>query len=463
MGNATPYVGGRKTLMIIAVLLTTVTCTASSYANNVCLPYLLKEMNAMDYYAFYAAMSSVGMMAALPMTGSLSSKFGARNVILFGMAAQFISRIALMYCGQPVLFGVLYCLMGFFSGMYMAAPYSVMAEIVAPEERAKYFGFIAAFSALGALAGPYLTGLVVENISAGAGLLVYVVFAIFPVVVFLAMYPNSKRPSSSFDLPGMMVFVVFVLCLVLWLSLGGKMFSFASPIGIAMPVVAVIALALLVRREKKVDFPAVPIAVFRKKRFRFAFIVQALAVAYSTCAAAYGIRYAQEVMQESATVSSTVTMPQTVVQFILGLFIGGMIGKSFKKRFRPFALLALVCYAAGLFIFYLLNPTTPIFVIYLATGIGGIGQAIVQSTYIAFYQTELEPEEIRPAQGMYQFAQTGGSSVFVAIVGACMNIGMGLQQVFLVGTGFMLAALVIAIFTFRFTKEEIAAETLAAK
>lgn len=457
MGNEA-YSGSKKFVLVAAVLLTTISSTASSYANNVCLPYFLNDMDVYSLYAFYAAIASVGMMTALPMVGSMSAKFGSRNVIVFGLIAQFICRVALAFCTQPVLFGILYCLMGFCGGMYMSAPYSVMAELVTAEERPKYFGFITACSAAGALIGPLLTGMIVDNFGPGPGLLIYIIFAVFPIIVYSTMYPNVKRPGTKFDLPGMAIFVVFVLCLVLWLSLGGNLFPFPSVLGIGMPVVAVIALVFLVNREKKVEHPAVPVKMFAYKRFRSAFIVQIFVVSYSTCAAAYGIRYALEVMSLDATISSTVTMPQTVVQFILGLFMGGIMGKAFKKRFRPVALLGIIAYGVGLMIFYFLTPTSPVFIIYLATGIGGIGQAVVQATFAAFYQTELKPEDIRPAQGMYQFASTGGSSVFTAIVGAAMTMGMGLQQVFLLGTGFIAVGLVVAIFTFHFPKQEIEAE-----
>lgn len=112
----------------------------------------------------------------------------------------------------------------------------------------------------------------------------------------------------------------------------------------------------------------------------------------------------------------------------------------------------------GLAIFYMLTPNTALFVVYLATGIGGIGQTITQSCYAAFFQTELKPEEIPSAQGMYQFASTGGSCIFTAICGAAMNMGLSLNQVFLVGALFAAVAFVIGIFGFRFPKEEIEAE-----
>lgn len=454
--NAAVYEGNRKTCMILALLLTMITCNAASYGNNVALPRLLVQMDAMDYYAVYAAIASMGMMTALPLTGSLSAKFGTRTVILFGFFAQFVTRLLMMFTGNALIFGVLYALAGFFLGLYMAAPYSVMAEVVTPEERPKFFGYVAAASAAGALIGPYMTGLVVDHISAGAGLICYVVFAVIPVIVFCTMYPNRKRPVGAFDFPGLLLLVVLVLCLVMWLSLGGKLFAYASAPGVILPVAAVISFLLLLKREQSVNNPAVPIQVFVKKRFRYTFVIQVLIVSYATCIGAYGIVYAQQVMGFDATVSSTVTMPQTIVQFILGLFVGAFVGKEFRRRFRPAALLAIVAYLAGLMIFYTLTPQTSLFVVYLATGIGGIGQAITQSCYAAFFQTEMTPEEIQPAQGMYQFASTGGSTIFTAICGAAINQGLSLNQVFLIGGGFVGAALILGIIGFRFTDKETA-------
>lgn len=448
----TAYEGKKKILMVAALLLTMITCNAASYGNNVALPTLLTQMGAMDYYAVFAAISSMGMMTALPLAGSLSAKFGTKNVILFGFAAQFITRLLMAFVTNPLIFGVLYALAGFFLGLYMTAPYSVMAEVVAPAERPKFFGYVAAASAAGALIGPYLTGLVVDHLSAGTGLICYVVFAVFPIIVFCTMYPNRKRDVGAFDLPGLLLLVVFVLCLVMWLSLGGKLFRYASAPGILLPLGAVASLALLIKREKNIRNPAVPIQVFSRKRFRYTFAVQALVVAYATCIGAYGIVYAQQVMGFGAAVSSTVTMPQTIVQFILGLFIGSFVGKEFQKRFRPAALLAILSYLIGLLIFYTLTPSTSLIMIYLATGIGGIGQAITQSCYAAFFQAYMAPEEIQPAQGMYQFASTGGSSVFTALCGAATNAGMSLNQVFLIGFAFVAAALVLGFVGFRIPK-----------
>ena len=443
-------------LMIFAVLLISVTAMAASYGGSVVLPQKLTAIDSYDYYSLCAALSSMGMMIGLPLVGVLGSKFGTKVVTLTGMIGMFIFRFILMGVTSLPLFAVLWALQGFTSGLFMSAPYAIMAELVSAEERAKYYGFLTAAAAVGSLAGPYLTGLTIQRISLGAAFLTWAIFAIIPVIVLLVMYPNQKRQSNgTFDFAGLLYFVVFVICLVFWLSLGGKMFPFVSVAGILLPVAAIVSLILLIRRETSVENPAVPVRMFSKGRFRTTFIVQALIVAYSTCVGSYGIPLVLYFMNRDATVSSTVTMPQTIVQLVVSLFIGAYIGKAFKKRFRPFALLAIVAYIVGLVIFIALKPDSSMLLVYLATGIGGIGQAITQATYSAFFQTELKREEIMAAQGMYQFSSTGGSCVFIAICGACVNnLGFSLQQCFVLGTAFLAVALLFGIIGFRFPKED---------
>ncbi|MBR0373614.1 MAG: MFS transporter [Mogibacterium sp.] len=457
----------KKGLMIFATLFLMVGMMMASYSSNVLLPSeLMKFADPTDtmyslIYAFMAAIASTGMMIALPISGSLSAKFGAKTIILFGILAQFACKLAIPFIGSIVPFGIVYFLMGFFGGLFMAAPYSVMAELVTPQERPKYFGFLAAMSAVGALLGPLLTGIVSAKAGAKIAWPFYAVFLIIPFVLFLLFYPNRKRPGMKFDFLGMLYLAIFVIPLIFWLSLGGGLFKRFSGIGLGLLALAIVALVLLIKRETTIEGPAVPLKMFAKPRFRTTFIVAALIVAYATTAGAYGIRYAQQVMGVSQTVSSTVTMPQTVVQFIVGLVIGGIIGKQFKKKFRAVGLLSVIVYIVALLIMWSLKPDSPIALLLLATGIGGIGQGISQSQYAAFFQTELKMEEIRPAQGMYQFSQTGFSSIITAVYGLAQGLGAQMHDLFLIGALICALGLVVAFIGFRFPKEEIEAEAAA--
>lgn len=457
--KAPVYTGGKKVFMIIAVLLLMTTAMMANYGGSIVLPSKLTELGGMNFYSVISAINSMGMMLALPMVGILCSKFGVKMVTLAGVILQFVARLVLMRVTGVFAFGVLWTLVGFFTGLYISAPYAIMGAIVSPEERPKFYGLLATFSATGALAGPALTGFVIDKFSTNLGLVAYVVFAIIPFVGLALFYPNLKRPSSGkFDFFGLFLLVLSICGVVLWLSLGGKSFSFVSPVGLVLLIGGLICAALLIAVERKHSNPSVPIYMFKKKRFRYTFLVQMLLVAYSTCVAAYGIVFVTTVMQGSALVSSTVTMPQTIVQLILGVSVGTYVSKAFKKRFPTMGKLALVLYTVALLLLFTLKPTSSMIIIYIATGLGGIGQAISQSSFAAFFQTELNQEEFPAAQGMYQFASSGGATIFTGICGAALNAGFTLNHVFLLGAFFTGAATIIAFIGFRFSKEEVEAE-----
>ncbi len=451
------FTGKKRLLLIIGVLLTTVTSQAANYGNNLVLPSKLAYFNITEMYSLYATLGGMGMMISLPLVGMLCSKFSVKRVTLAGVISHFTIRFLLMFAPNAGVFTALWAMMGLAAGLYISAPYTMMATIVSPEERPKFYGFIATASAVGSLVGPGLTGAVIDAVSSNAGLIIYGIFAVVPLITLGLLYPNQKRPGNGkkFDFAGIALLIVFVCCLILWLCMVGSYFTLLSVPGIILPLAAVVALILLIKQELRSENPSVPVEMFKKKRFRATFSVQALMVAYSTCITAYAVRYVSSVMQGTSFQSSTVTMPQTIVQAIVGLAIGTIIGKNFKKRFRPMALLALSIYVIALVILSTLRPDSSMLVIYVATAIGGISQAITQSIHAPFFQSELKPDEIPKAQGMYQFSSTGGASIFGAICGACINFGATFNQVFLVGVGFVAAALIIAIFTFRFPKEEL--------
>jgi MFS family permease len=273
------------------------------------------------------------------------------------------------------------------------------------------------------------------------------------------LYPNQKRPSAGkFDGAGIMLLVLAICGIVLWLSLGGKLFAFISPMGLGFLAVGLVCAAALIAVERKSANPSVPVNMFRKKRFRFTFLVQMFMVPYSASIMGYGIVYVTTIMKASSLVGSTVSMPQTIVQLICGVTIGAFVSRAFKKRFPIFGKLALILYTAAVLIFTSLKPDSPMLIIYIATAMGGVGQAISQSTFTAFFQTELEQAEFPAAQGMYQFASSGGATVFTAICGAALNMGFNLNQIFLLGAIFCSVATVISFIGFRFPKAEVEAE-----
>ena len=457
MSNVTvPMSKGKRLVFIIAVYILYAGFSASGYGSSVLLPKQLTAIGGMDFYPLSTALGTLGTLLSLPLVGSLCDKFGSKAVTLSGVFIQLGVRIVLMTATlNPILFLVLYCAQSIGTGLYISAPYSLITDVTEPDERPKFFGYLVAVRSVGSLLGPLATGWLMDAGYVSLGWISYLPLMIVSVPVILAIYPNIKtnKVQGKFDFGGIFLLVFALLGIVLWLSLGGKQFEWISAVSGVMIAVGIISLVLLLRRESKHSNPSVPIRVFKYKSFAAVFVCIMLLNGYNTSTGAYAIAYSQQIMQVSSTVSATVTMPQTIVQAICSGFIGAFVGKNFAKRFRPMALLGMFMCGLACFIFFSLRATSPMFVIYAATAIGGFGTMIPQATFPSFFQKEVKPEDYRYAQSMFSFASTGGSCVFSAFAGVIMNAGMGYNSVFLLATILCAVAVSLGFIFLRLPKE----------
>jgi len=448
---------GKRTVFVYAVLILYAAFSASALGLNVALPERMLEMDAMGFYALAAAIGNLGMMLALPLVGKLCDMFGTKRVALFGIALQLITRLIMIETRVLPVFLALYALSTIGIGLYLTAPFVMFAEVLTPEDRAKYYGMLVTFKALGALSGPLITGWLMDNGLGVLSFISYIPFLVLSVPFIIAFYPNNKTSRTAgvkFDFAGVFLLVISITCIIFFLSLGGKSFEWISPIGIALLFGGVVGFAGLLRIENKHPNPSVAIRMFKKKRFAIAFLSAMFVSAFATVFGAYIIVYIQQVMQLSSTVSATAGMPQTIGQAIFGVIFGRFLGKAFVERFRPAALFSLFLVALGTALICTLQPTSSMLIIYVASALGGIGTVVSQSSYSNFFQTELKPEEISAAQGMFSFGGTGGSCIFVAIAGAIINAGATINHAFMMATVWCAVSLLIGFIGFRLPQEQ---------
>lgn len=457
----------RKTnmLYVSGILTFCVGLMFSNYGPGMAIPAKLAGMDGMGYYALLSAMGTVGMILVLPMVGKLYDIFGMRNVMLLGMAVQLLARIGCMMSGTVVPLMALYCVQAVGGGLLMPAPFVMMAGAVPGEERPKYYGLIATFNAVGTLFGPIVCGWLVDMGWGDWAFIAYLPIVLVAVFLFFRSVPNQRhaQAAAGFDYLGVVMLVVSIACIVLWMNLAGKNFAWTSLPSIGMIVAGILALIGLIRRELAIENPSVPIRLFKKKRLTSSFLAAFFLSAYSTCSAAYLIVYIQTILiSGNATISGTATMPQTIVTAILGITLGGYLGKNFVKRFRPVGILACACATVASLLMFLLRPESSMFQIWIATALGGVSLAVSQSSFVAFFQTVLKPEEIPPAQSLYSFGGTSGSVIFGAFAGIILNFGGSYNTVYLLAVACSGLALLVAITGFRFSPEEIAASEAAA-
>ncbi|MCI9068219.1 MAG: MFS transporter [Lachnospiraceae bacterium] len=445
-----------KNLFLIAVLLLGTGTQFFNYGCNTAMTPLLKEINGYHLYSLAAALGSTGTMVALPAVGALGGKAGRRNIIVIGAAIMLACMVGTYFTYDPYLFMVLRFLSSLGSGLVMSAPFSIIGTVWDRQQAMKYYGFISTFNAVGALCGPLAAGALVD---AGMGRLpffLWVPFYVFAVAVICMAYPNVKQETGSkFDVLGLFYLACTVVPLILWLGLSGdgKPLAWAGP-GLILPVVVIVFAVLLTKHSAKLAHPTVPLRMFKQKRFRTAFFINMLVVCFSTVTSGYVLNYILYSMNRSTTVGSTSTMPMNIVLVICGLFMGSILRKNFVKNVRTMMLIGTLALLAGLSCYSLLQPDSPMLLVWIGSAVGGLGNSMNQTCMTPFFQYGLPKEDFAAAQGMYQFSSTGMASIFVPFVGVFVNMTGSIKPVFYIAT--ILAAVnVVLVFCFvKITKEE---------
>ncbi len=471
----------KNNVFIFGILLLSLTLQFANYGSSVCVSGDLVAMDAYDYYVLVSACGTLGMLLILPIVGRLTGMMGMKNLILTGIIVQCAGRVIMVCSGTWVPYMIGQIIQSIGGGMYVSAAFVLMASAVEARDRAKYFGYIAVANAIGAIFGPivvsymYSASGIVHNLA----LCINVPLALIAWLLIVKDCPDTKVAGAgkNFDFLGLIETVIGLGCMVFWLNLGGKMFSWISVPSLVLFVLMIGALALMISRETKVSNPAVPVKMFKNSRLTYAFIGALVASAYATCSGSYCVMWIRTNFQglpASTFFNGTGTMAQQIVIFILGLFLGNYVGRKFTRRFRIFGILAMVAAALACGLLYCLKFTGTaaggdlaliggsfplgMVVIYVATAIGGFTSVVSQSTFSAFYQSNTPREEIPDAQALYTIGSTGGSAIFGALVGVVLGTSGDYTRAFVLGFAFAVVGIIFAVVGFKFTPEEIAAE-----
>ncbi|MDZ3833256.1 MAG: TCR/Tet family MFS transporter [Sphingopyxis sp.] len=169
------------------------------------LPQLVMEVGKLDLPRAIEVGAWIGLVMAIatfiasPLLGNLSDRFGRRRVLLLSLGGLAVDYALLTIVQTlPWLF-IARALSGVFGGSYAAAQ-AAIADITAPTERARNFGFVGAAFGVGFVAGPAIGGFLGE-IGPRAPFLAAAILAAANMLYGLFIFPETLKPERrrAFD------------------------------------------------------------------------------------------------------------------------------------------------------------------------------------------------------------------------------------------------------------------------
>ncbi|HEX2259919.1 MAG TPA: MFS transporter [Actinomycetota bacterium] len=262
----------QKRWTMVAVVLGSAVVFLDSTIVNVALPkigqdlpsrwFRVLEGQSFVYNAYLLALSSLLILA-----GALNDHYGRKRIFAIGLFGFGLTSVLCGVAPNLDLLVVFRVLQGVAGAMVVPGALSIISVTFEGEERGRAFGIWAAGSAATTISGPFIGGLLVDEVSWRAAFLIAV-----PVVV-LSFYATLKHieesrdedASGDFDWLGAAVTAVGVGGLTLGLIRGQERgWDAASLVIIATGAAGILAFPFLMSVSRH---PLVPLALFRSRDF----------------------------------------------------------------------------------------------------------------------------------------------------------------------------------------------------
>lgn len=251
---------------------------------SVALPELMLDLDAplrLGSWVFIIFM--IGQVVALPVAGRLASQFGSRAVYTTGLTFFALGSLGSALAPTIELLIAARAVQGLAGGALLPAGMGLISDAFG-EDRARPIGLMSSTGPIGAIVGPSIGGIIVDQFGWRWTFALNVPLALLVVVAALILIPRSPRkPGARIDAYGAVLLTVAITALVLGLTeLGQRDANF--PMVLGSFIASGVAVGLLIQHARRVADPIIEVDLLRRREFLY---VNTLAFFYG--AAIFGI------------------------------------------------------------------------------------------------------------------------------------------------------------------------------
>jgi EmrB/QacA subfamily drug resistance transporter len=399
---------------------------------------IVEEFNAFSALSWVVTAYLLTSTISLPIAGKLSDLFGRRLMLLIGIFV-FVAGSLLGGMSQNMTQLIMWrALEGVGGGIITANAFTIIGDLFAPRERARWQGLFGAVFGIATVVGPILGGYLTEAhnilglttnwrwtlfVNVPVGILAFAV-----IMIFCPTLKHEKKPKV--DYAGAVFLAVSLAVLVLAIDNTKDIFAgFMSSTGInlfwlrvIMFSTVAITTAIFVAIEYRSKEPLLPMFFFKNRNFDLIMIVSLFFGAAFIGMVLYLTQFNQQVFGASPTQSGFMLMP-LVAGIVLSSAGGGQLITRTGK-YKIFMQMGAGLATVSILFLTALKPETSYMYEAVVMVFLGLGLGIVLPVINLAVQNEFEQADIGVATSSSQLFRNLGSTIGVSIFGAILTAGV---------------------------------------
>ncbi|PWJ65266.1 EmrB/QacA subfamily drug resistance transporter [Rathayibacter iranicus NCPPB 2253 = VKM Ac-1602] len=400
--------------MFVSILAGTVVSTS--------LPRIISDLNGdQNAYTWVVTATLLATTVSTPLWGKFADLFNRKLLIQLALGLFVLGSALAGFSQDTNTLIVFRVFQGLGAGGLAALSQIIMADIISPRERGKYAGLFGGVMAIGTVGGPLLGGVVTDAFGWRWNFFIAMPVAIVAIVllqVTLRLPAHPKR-TVKIDYVGAVLIAGGVSLLLIWVSLAGKNFDWASWETAVMVGGAIVLLIAAVITELTVAEPIIPMGMFKNRTFSLA-VVASISVGVSMFGVAVFLaQYMQLARGATPTQSGLLTIPMMAGLLIASTIFGGIISRTGK--WKAIMISGGVLAVVGTFLLSTLRYDTDLVLVGIYMAVLGAGLGMLMQNLVLVVQNSIEVKNLGVATSAVTFFRSLGGTIGVSVLGSILG------------------------------------------
>ena len=408
----------QKRNIVVGVLVAMMLASLDQTVVAPALPTIGAALGDTDFLSWIVSAYLLTGTAVTPLYGKFSDIHGRRPALFLAIGVFLVGSVvcALAPNMATMIFGR--AIQGLGGGGLLALAQTVIADVAAPRERARYVIYVSMVWAVSSVAGPIIGGFFAQHLSWSLIFWINLPLGLFAVAITnhtLKQLPQIRR-NHRLDFQGSALLIGATSCLMLLLTLGGVRYAWTSPEMLALAAATLaLALALLAHLFRAAE-PLIPLSIFRNEVVGTATVSMFFSmVAFVGCTVYLPI-YLELAIGKDSTVAGA-----GLIVLLAGSVVGAnTAGRNMPrvvhyKRMAVAGLCVAIAALAGLSAF---APRLGFWQVEALVLIMGAGIGTLFPVLTVSVQNAVDPRDLGIGTATLAFLRSLGAAIGVAAIGA---------------------------------------------